>query len=246
MNEHIFSTRNSLRNPKFIAHRGYTPLAPENSIPAFFEAAKRGMWAVETDVWKTADGMLVCCHDRSLKRMFGTDLNVDEVRFNELAGFKISCGNNIDKYPDDLLRIPKFDEYLQICRDYGCVPFIEIKGDVVFDVVNVLKDFGMEEYSVISSSKFQHLLETREYSRKVFVHHIFSSESMINDVSNLGYSGMAFDYTKMSDVPEDLVKEVHRANVRICFRAADDTQTAIDMVKKGVDYIPTNLLYTIY
>jgi glycerophosphoryl diester phosphodiesterase len=245
MNEYIFYPRNSLRNPKFIAHRGYTVLAPENSMPAFIEAAKRGMWAVETDVWKTADGVLVCCHDRSLERTFGVTLNVDEAKFEELTRFKITNGNNVDRYPDNLLRIPKFDEYIQICRDYGCVPFIETKGDVVFDVICILRDYGMEEYSVISSSNFQHLLETREYSKKVFVHHIFSSETMINDVSNLGYSGMAFDYTNMADVSDDLVKEVHRANVKICFRAADDTKTAIEMIKKGVDYIPTNLIYTI-
>lgn len=245
MSKYIFFERNSIRTPKFIAHRGYTPLAPENSIPAFLKAAKYGMWAIETDVWKTADGVLMCCHDRSLERTFGVSLNIDEMTFNDVSKYKIISGNDIDKYQDDLLRMPTFDQYLQICRDYGCVPFIETKGDVVFEVIGALKDFGMEEYSVVSSSKFEHLVETREYSKKVFVHHIFSSESMIDDVSNLGYSGMAFNYTDMSDVPDDLVEKVHRANVKICFRAADDTQTAIDMVKKGVDYLPTNEIYRI-
>jgi len=246
VNEYIFFQRNSLSNPKFIAHRGYTVLAPENSLPAFIEAGKRRMWAIETDVWKTADDILVCCHDRSLERIFGKNINIDDAAFGEIAKLKISSGYNVDKYSEDLLRMPKFDEYLQICRDYGCVPFIEIKSDIVLEVVCALRDYGMEEYSVISSSEFQHLLETRKYSKKVFVHHIFSSESMINALSNLGYSGMALDYKNMSDVPDNLVKDVHRANVRICFRAADDTQTAIDMIKKGADYLPTNKIYTIY
>lgn len=245
MKEFIFSNRNSIRRPKFIAHRGYTVLAPENSIPAFLEAGKRGMWAIETDVWSTADGVLVCCHDRSLERMFSIKKNVDEVTWEELTQYSISSGNNVAHYTVPMLRVPLFDEYIQICRDYGSVPFIEIKGNVVPAVVAAVRKYGMEDYSVISSNQYEHLLETRSYSKRVFVHHIFSSESMINNIAGLGYSGMALDYKVMSDVPDDLVTKIHMADVRFCFRAADDTATAIEMIKKGVDYLPTNKIYAL-
>ena len=56
----IFATRNSLRNPKIIAHRGYHMIAPENSLPAFRIAAEMGAWAIETDVHRTKDGVMVC------------------------------------------------------------------------------------------------------------------------------------------------------------------------------------------
>ena len=41
--------------PIFMAHRGFTPVAPENSIVSFEAAAERGYWAIETDVHETLE-----------------------------------------------------------------------------------------------------------------------------------------------------------------------------------------------
>ena len=45
---------------KLIAHRGYAVHAPQNSLEAFETAGRLGYWAIETDVHKTLDGVLVC------------------------------------------------------------------------------------------------------------------------------------------------------------------------------------------
>lgn len=65
--------------PRLIAHRGGALLAPENTLPAFAEAARRGYRAVECDVALTRDGVPVLLHDRSLKRTAGLDRPVQEV-----------------------------------------------------------------------------------------------------------------------------------------------------------------------
>ena len=38
------------KKPLLRAHRGFTPVAPENSLVSFRAAAARGYWAIETDV----------------------------------------------------------------------------------------------------------------------------------------------------------------------------------------------------
>ena len=40
---------------RFVAHRGYSNYAPENSIPAFELAGKIGFWGIETDICETSD-----------------------------------------------------------------------------------------------------------------------------------------------------------------------------------------------
>ena len=42
----------------FISHRGFTPLAPENSLPSFYYAGLLGQWAIETDLHITKDGAI--------------------------------------------------------------------------------------------------------------------------------------------------------------------------------------------
>ena len=55
--------------PKILAHRGANGFAPENTIPALAEAARRGADGVEFDVQMTADGELVICHDTTVDRV---------------------------------------------------------------------------------------------------------------------------------------------------------------------------------
>jgi glycerophosphoryl diester phosphodiesterase len=45
------------------AHRGARLLEPENTIPAFRRALTAGAGGLETDVWLSGDGEVVCVHD---------------------------------------------------------------------------------------------------------------------------------------------------------------------------------------
>ena len=49
-----------------IAHRGYSDLAPENTLPAFDLALERGYPQLELDVQLTRDGIPVIIHDDTL------------------------------------------------------------------------------------------------------------------------------------------------------------------------------------
>jgi glycerophosphoryl diester phosphodiesterase len=59
--------------PPVIGHRGAAAYAPENTLPSFREARRRGATWVETDVKLTADGVPILMHDESLKRTTGID-----------------------------------------------------------------------------------------------------------------------------------------------------------------------------
>lgn len=54
--------------PWVVAHRGASARAPENTIPAFVQAADLGATFVEFDVQRTKDGALVLLHDTTLER----------------------------------------------------------------------------------------------------------------------------------------------------------------------------------
>ena len=60
----------------YVAHRGYTKYAPDNSIPAFEAAGREGFQAVECDIHETAKDKkgkrrFVIMHDQTLNRMCG-------------------------------------------------------------------------------------------------------------------------------------------------------------------------------
>jgi len=54
--------------PQVVAHRGASEDEPEHTLAAYVAAVAAGADALECDVRLTADGHLVCVHDRRVDR----------------------------------------------------------------------------------------------------------------------------------------------------------------------------------
>ena len=231
------------KGPLFIAHRGCQTLAPENTIPSFTCAARLGLQAIETDVRLSKDGALVCSHDDSLKRMFGLKRKVSATDFAELRTFVPTNGNGLDVWPKELLRIPTFGEYLDICERYDAVPFIETKGDVavVKPVLDEVRRRGLTGVAVLSSVQFDHIREARRCDKEIFIHHIFSKPEQLDELAAMGNAGLSYNYKDLTTVPDGLVGRVHAKGVKMCLRAGDTPEAVAKMTELGLDYIPTNM-----
>jgi len=55
-------------NVQVVAHRGASDIVPEHTLAAYLQAIEDGADALECDVRLTADGHLVCVHDRKVDR----------------------------------------------------------------------------------------------------------------------------------------------------------------------------------
>ncbi len=242
----MFRYRNSKEHPRLIAHRGYTPVAPENSLPSFEAAGKHGFWAIETDVHKTKDGYLVCCHNSSTEKMFGKDIIIEEATLLELSKLKFVCGNNVkDVYSDDEMRIPFYSQYIAICKRYGAIPFVESKAQIAEEIIDVLKKEELIDFSVFSSIDFSHIEEAMSVSDRIFVHHIFSNDECMRRLAERGKCGLSYNYPDLSLLPVGLIEHTHNYGVKVCLRAGDTVERCHEMLALGLDYIPTNKIYEI-
>lgn len=68
-----------------IAHRGSSEEAPEHTLAAYRKAIEEGADALECDVRLTADGHLVCVHDRRINRTSNGRGAVSRLELAELA-----------------------------------------------------------------------------------------------------------------------------------------------------------------
>ncbi len=101
------------------AHRGlWGDGIPENSLPAFAEAARLG-YGIELDVQLSSDGDIVVFHDYTLSRMCGEDTRISELRGAELSWRHLGGTEYTLPLLDDVLTTVK-----------GRVPIlIELKGE---------------------------------------------------------------------------------------------------------------------
>src|SRR5699024_12488647 len=92
----LFRSQDHLSVPPFVSHRGYTPMAPENSLPGFAYAGLLGQWAIETDVHLTRDGVLVCCHDEAVDAMYDGTGAIADMTWEELSRHQLRSCSRLD------------------------------------------------------------------------------------------------------------------------------------------------------
>ena len=92
--------------PSPFAHRGGTSSAPENTLPAFERAVDLGYLYLETDVHRSADGVLMAFHDPDLRRTCGVDSTIAELTAAELAGIRVVGAEPIPQLDELLDRFP--------------------------------------------------------------------------------------------------------------------------------------------
>lgn len=131
------------KNPDFrrfegwlYAHRGYhnnKSEAPENSLPAFKRAVKRG-YGIELDVQLTKDKVPVVFHDFDMQRACGVDKKIADLKYEELKKYKLFRSHET---------IPTFHEVLNCIG--GKVPLIielKIKGNPSETCLAAAKELG--------------------------------------------------------------------------------------------------------
>lgn len=71
-------------NVEFVAHRGESFDAPENTLAAFRLAWERNVSTIELDVHLTKDGQLIVCHDPNTKKTTGVEKAIKDSTLAEL------------------------------------------------------------------------------------------------------------------------------------------------------------------
>ncbi|MCX8118775.1 MAG: glycerophosphodiester phosphodiesterase family protein [Desulfobacterota bacterium] len=96
-----------------VAHRGFSAVAPENTLAAFERAIEVGSDMIELDVRLSKEGEVVVIHDETLKRTTTGQGRVIDQTVGELksvdAGFKFDPSFRGE-------RIPKLSEVLELSR----------------------------------------------------------------------------------------------------------------------------------
>ena len=102
------------QRPLLIAHRGAPVHAPENTFASFQLAIDSGADIMETDLWFTRDGIIVCHHDDTVDRVTDGSGTLPEMTLDEVKKLRVKrsyCGRFDEaQYPDE--QVPTLQELL--------------------------------------------------------------------------------------------------------------------------------------
>lgn len=102
----------AMTGPRWVAHRGGSLMAPENSIEAYRMASALNADAIEIDVYKVADGGLFVMHDTTVDRTSNLSGSTSQLTTPAALRGRIDAGAWFaNSWPSDL-RIPLFADVL--------------------------------------------------------------------------------------------------------------------------------------
>lgn len=127
------------------AHRGASYDAPENTLSAFKLAWEQGADAFEGDFYLTADGKVICAHDKDAKRVAGSPLIIEESTVEELRTLDVGSWKG-DEWRGEPM--PMFEEVLDVVGDGNI--FVEFKSGpaIVAPILKQLSESGIPENQI--------------------------------------------------------------------------------------------------
>ncbi len=226
---------------KYIAHRGLSSKAPENSIPAFELAALSDVhFGIECDIHQTKDNQFVIFHDDNLKRMTKRDIILDELTYDELKLIHIKSGKNIRKYQD--LSIPLLKDFLDLCSSANKTAIIEIKKlNDITESINLLN--MIEEYPHLPVIIISFDMNYLKFIRAISNIPLQLLVSKMTDDIIYECRANQFDVSLDKKIAKKtLINKLKKAGFKVAVWTVDEKKQVEIYKNLGVDYITSDKL----
>jgi len=251
----------ALNRPLVIAHRGYSHLAPENTLPAFQLANAAGADLVELDYHHTKEGVPIVIHDATLDRTTdatnrwgGAKLRVDRKTLPELQS--LEAGQWFDPpYPNT--KLPTLAEALEVIQKGG-VTLIERKAGDAATCVALLRERKLLNALIVQAFDWNYLSDFHQQAPEQVLgalgpprtkndKTLTDEEKKLNrawveEAKNCGARIVVWN----REVTRDSVAYAHQLGLKVWVYTIDDTAKAMELIALGVDGIITNNVAAIW
>jgi len=245
---------NSTR-PLVIAHRGYSAIAPENTLPSFERALASGADLIELDYHHTRDGELVVLHDYTLDRTTDATnrwgdkaIRVADRPFEDLKELEAGLWY---KPPQSGVRLPTLAQSLEVIQR-GSVTLIERKAGDAAACVKLLKQKDLINQVVVQAFDWDYLRDFHKLDpsqvlgalgppstrggRKLSEKEKALTPAWLDEVKTTGARAAVWN----KQVDAAAVKAAHERGLKLWVYTVNDDALAKQLLAMGVDGIITD------
>ncbi|EAY69961.1 glycerophosphoryl diester phosphodiesterase [Burkholderia dolosa AU0158] len=231
--------------PRVVAHRGGGTLAPENTLAALDEGARRGHRMVEFDAKLSADDVTFLLHDDTVDRTSNGSGPAAGMRYATLAS--LDAGAWFDaRFAGE--RMPTLEAAAVRCIAHALAANVEIKPcpgrerdtgrRVAADAAAYWRDAAVPP--LLSSFSFDALRQARETAPEL-------PRGMLYDAVPGDWHAQVVDaldcvslHANHARLDEPLVRAIKSAGLRILVYTVNDLDRARELVRWGVDSVCTD------
>lgn len=231
----------------WIAHRGESYIAPENTLASFNLAWKKGVKLVELDCYLTKDNRIICSHDANTKRTGGVSMVIRDSYAEDLR--KVDVGKwKGEKYAGE--KMPFIEEAFASIPRGGNI-FCEIKSgpEILPFLRTALDESGKRSQVTIISFGLDVCARAKQMMPDMQVYYLSSSkkdpetgkqfygDDIIKTCLDNNLDGLNIEYHA---VTKEYVDRVKAAGLKIFVWTCDSVDDAKRLAAMGVDGITSN------
>ena len=232
--------------PRVCAHRGFSTVAPENSMPAFGAAVAMGADEIEFDIWPTKDGEIVSCHDRNLERVSTGEGLVTDKTISELE--KLDFGKKFGSKFEGL-SILKFEDILKkfSCHvimnihvkplNYDDVPYPE---DMMKKIISLIRKYDCEKHVYLMLETDCMIKQFKAYAPDIpiCVGHLSERPwAIVDRAIELGCKKVQLFKPYFN---QEMIDKAHENGIICNVFWSDEPEEAKKFLEMGIDTILTN------
>lgn len=232
--------------PKFIAHRGASVEAPENTMAAFRLAWEQGADGIEADFFLSKDGQVVCIHNKDTKKTSSGNLFVGKSTLAELR--KLDYGSWKDhKFRGE--RIPVLGEILDALPEDKWF-FLEIKDNekIVAPIAEILRTKRADKSRVViisfNAEVIKKCRETLPEYRACLLHALkdfgkaHQAEKYFQQLKSCNAQGLA--YKEDPAIHADWLAKAAGENGLLATWTVNTAPPAMRAIERGADFLITD------
>lgn len=234
-----------LSYPRVCAHRGFSTIAPENSMPAFGAAVAMGAEEIEFDIWPTKDGEIVSCHDRALERVSTGSGLITEHTLSELEqpDFGVKFGERFKG-----MRVLKLEDIL---KKFSChvIMNIHVKPlsytepypeEIMKKIVALIKKYDCEKHVYFMLETDTQIRQFKRYAPEIAVcvgHLNDRPWDIVKRAIELGCEKVQLFKPYFN---QEMIDLAHENGIMCNVFWSDDPKETEEFLSMGIDTILTN------
>lgn len=227
-----------------IAHRGFSAVAPENTMAAYRKAQEAGADGIEIDVHLSKDGEVVVMHDEKLNRTSNGSGWIGGYTWAELQQFDAGSWFAPEFAGE---KIPSFRQVCEFCAGWGGLLNIEIKTshleypyeNIEGRVIQLIREYGISKQTFISSFNHETLKRFHDQAPDIGTAPLFA-DVMYQPWEYAKTFGANALHPSFRGVSKEMIANAHAAGIEVRPWTPDDPKDMQRMIDFGADAIITN------
>lgn len=236
---------------KTIAHRGFSAIAPENTLIAFKKALELKVDYIELDIHLTKDNQVVVIHDKTINRTANGKGKINELTLEEIRKYNVGSWF-APEYKNE--KIPTLEEVMELVNGKATL-FIEVKkGDVFYSgieqlTLDLINKKGARDWCILHSFDDEIIRNIHHLDKTIPLFKTIELATSLADlyVNRIIPTKDIFYYKNMRGlnmnhqvVTHSLARKLHKKNLQLFVWTVNEPDSIKKMLAAKVDGIISN------